>query len=47
MNGHGNPTYAPSVAPQASGRGTVLRVLLPAFLLVYAALPIAIARQSR
>ena len=45
MNGHGNSTYAPQAL--APDRGAVLRVLLPAFLVVYAALPIAIARQTR
>ena len=49
MNAHKNTTTAPTAAPQAQapGRGALLRVLLPAFLVLYAALPIAVARHSR
>jgi hypothetical protein len=49
MNRHANPTNISTAVPPASSsaRGAVLRVLLPVFLVVYAALPIAVARHAR
>jgi hypothetical protein len=42
MNGQANPTH-----DQMSSSRAVLRVLLPVFLVFYAALPIAVARNAR
>lgn len=49
MNRHANTTNTSMASPQPSepAAGAVLRVLLPVFLVVYAALPIAVARHAR
>ena len=49
MNRHPDTTNTYTASPQASepAARTVLRVLLPVFLVVYAALPIAVARHAR
>ena len=46
MKGHENTEIA-ATATEARPGASLLRVLLPVLLVVYAALPIAVARQSR
>ena len=46
MNGHDNPNIS-ITAPDIRPRGALLRVLLPVFVVAYAALPIAVVRASR
>ena len=46
MNRHENPDIS-ITAPHIRSRGSLLRVLLPVFVVAYAALPIAVVRHSR
>jgi hypothetical protein len=46
MKGHENTKIA-TTATQARPGGSVMRVLLPVLLVVYAVLPIAVARHAR
>ncbi len=46
MNEAKATTHSMTASSVPSQRGAVLRVLLPVFLVAYAALPIAVARHS-